>query len=167
MSICLQKSASIQRRTSPLKFNHFRYPKPDLLRRIFQLGCWRWSTPPSPRSSTSCTRSPRRPWRSCGARGPRPWAKPARLGCDEFYSLPDGFSSTHFSISNFKRSALLCIEADFDDQIRVGKLLTRSTISTFFLRPKFSEVCIIFRTFFWSRGVWTFSKNSMLPNVVN
>ena len=29
MSIWLQKSASIQKRTSPLKFDHFRYPKPD------------------------------------------------------------------------------------------------------------------------------------------
>ena len=29
MSIWLQKSASIQRRTSPLKFDHFRYPKAD------------------------------------------------------------------------------------------------------------------------------------------
>ena len=29
MSTWLQKSASIQRRMSPLKFDHFRYPKPD------------------------------------------------------------------------------------------------------------------------------------------
>ena len=29
MTILLQKSASIQKRTSPLKFDHFRYPKPD------------------------------------------------------------------------------------------------------------------------------------------
>ena len=29
MSIWLQKSASIQKRTSPLKFDHFRYPKAD------------------------------------------------------------------------------------------------------------------------------------------
>ena len=29
MTIWLQKSASIQKRTSPLKFDHFRYPKPD------------------------------------------------------------------------------------------------------------------------------------------
>ena len=29
MSIWLQKSASIQKRTSPLKFAHFRCPKPD------------------------------------------------------------------------------------------------------------------------------------------
>ena len=30
MSIWLQKSASIQKGTSPLKFDQFRYPKPDL-----------------------------------------------------------------------------------------------------------------------------------------
>ena len=29
MTIWLQKSASIQERTSPLKFYHFRYPKAD------------------------------------------------------------------------------------------------------------------------------------------
>ena len=29
MSIWLQKSASKQKRTSPLEFGHFRYPKPD------------------------------------------------------------------------------------------------------------------------------------------
>ena len=29
MSIWLQKSASIQKRTSPVKFDHFRYPKAD------------------------------------------------------------------------------------------------------------------------------------------
>ena len=29
ISIWLQKSASIPKRTSPLKFDHFRYPKPD------------------------------------------------------------------------------------------------------------------------------------------
>ena len=29
MTIWLEKSASIQKRTSPLKFDHFRYPKPD------------------------------------------------------------------------------------------------------------------------------------------
>ena len=29
MIICSQKSASIQKRTSPLKFDHFRYPKSD------------------------------------------------------------------------------------------------------------------------------------------
>ena len=30
MTICLQKSASIQKRTSPLKFDHFRNPQPNL-----------------------------------------------------------------------------------------------------------------------------------------
>ena len=34
---------------------------------------------------------------------------------------------TTFSISNFNRSVLLCIEADFCDQICVGKPWTRST----------------------------------------
>ena len=42
---------------------------------------------------------------------------------------------TRFSISNFKRSVLGCIDADFRDQILVEKLLARSTHSTLFLRP--------------------------------
>ena len=37
MSIWLQKSASIQERTSPLKFDHFRSKTPDFIDRIFQL----------------------------------------------------------------------------------------------------------------------------------
>ena len=36
MSIWLQKSASIQKRTSPLKFDHFRSKIPDFIDRIFQ-----------------------------------------------------------------------------------------------------------------------------------
>ena len=36
MSIWLQKSASIQKRTSPLKFDHFRLKIPDFFDRIFQ-----------------------------------------------------------------------------------------------------------------------------------
>ena len=42
---------------------------------------------------------------------------------DELYSS----KFVRFSISNFERSVLLCIEADLRDQIRVGKRLTRST----------------------------------------
>ena len=46
----------------------------------------------------------------------------------------------HFSISNFELSVLGCIDADVCDLIRVGKILTRSTSSTFFSRRKFSIV---------------------------
>ena len=38
-----------------------------------------------------------------------------------------------FSISNFKRSVLGCIETKFSNRSTVGKGLTRSTTSTFFL----------------------------------
>ena len=46
MTISLQKSASIQKRTSPLKFDHFRLKIPDFIDRIFQqrclhLACWK------------------------------------------------------------------------------------------------------------------------------
>ena len=40
---------------------------------------------------------------------------------------------------NFEGLVLGCIEADFRNQILVGKLLTRSTNSTLFARPKFSK----------------------------
>ena len=36
MTIWLQKSASIEKRTSPLKFDHFRSKIPDFIARIFQ-----------------------------------------------------------------------------------------------------------------------------------
>ena len=36
MSIWLQKSASMQKRTSPLKLDHFRLKIPDFIDRIFQ-----------------------------------------------------------------------------------------------------------------------------------
>ena len=42
---------------------------------------------------------------------------------DEFFR----YLGTIFSISNFNQSVLGCIEADFCDQICVGKPLTRST----------------------------------------
>ena len=47
---------------------------------------------------------------------------------------------SHFSVPNFKRSVLLCIDADFCVQICVGKRLTRSTNSTFFSGAKFSKI---------------------------
>ena len=56
---------------------------------------------------------------------------------DEFFR----YLGTIFSISNFNQSVLGCIEADFCDQICVGKPLTRSTISTFFSRAHFSKFC--------------------------
>ena len=46
---------------------------------------------------------------------------------------------SHFSVPNFKRSVLLCIDADFCVQICVGKRLTRSTNSTFFSGAKFTK----------------------------
>ena len=52
-----------------------------------------------------------------------------------------------FSLPNFKWSVLRCIEADFCDQIRVGKRLTRSTNSTFFSRPQLSIFCKMFVKF--------------------
>ena len=47
--------------------------------------------------------------------------------------------------SNFRRLVLSCIDADFRNQILVGKLLTRSTNSTLFARPKFSKFVKISR----------------------
>jgi|AACY02.10.fsa_nt_gi hypothetical protein len=79
------------------------------------------------------------------------WAQLQRRGrlcCgDSTRHLDELYSSkfVRFSISNFKRSVLLCIEADRRDQIRVGKRLTRPTHSIFFLRPQFSNVCKILK----------------------
>ena len=50
MTIWLQKSASIQKRTSPLKFDHFRYPKPDFT--ASNLSTKAWPAPPTPSSCT-------------------------------------------------------------------------------------------------------------------
>ena len=41
--------------------------------------------------------------------------------------------------SNFRRLVLLCIKADFDDQIFVGKRLTRSTHSIPFDKSQISK----------------------------
>ena len=46
-------------------------------------------------------------------------------------------ADTGFSISNFERSVLGRIDDDFCDQIRVGRLLTRSTRSAFYSWPEF------------------------------
>ena len=56
-----------------------------------------------------------------------------RSACDLNCDLQNLWSS------NFKRLVLVCIEADFCNQILIGKRLTRSTISAISSRPKFSK----------------------------
>ena len=59
------------------------------------------------------------------------------------------------SLSNFEPPVLLCIKTKFDDQILVGKRLTRSTTSTFLSRDKFSKFSIDFLSEFW----WKFRQH--------
>ena len=91
---------------------------------------------------------------------------------DEFYSS----KFVRFSISNFERSVLLCIEADLREQIRVGKRLTRSTNSTFFSRHspflspflfKSCETHLKFKcpSFFLQRFRQSFHENSSTESV--
>ena len=51
---------------------------------------------------------------------------------------------TRFSTTNFGRLVLGRIKTDFDDQILVGKRLTRSTDSTFFSGAEFCKMFTIF-----------------------
>ena len=67
--------------------------------------------------------------------------------CPGFFSREGVGRAARFSISNFRRSFLPSIEAYLADQIRVGKLSTRSTVSTFFLQPIFSRICRCLRRF--------------------
>ena len=75
------------------------------------------------RAASSVSRPPCRGSSLC-------WRTRILLGSpqDELYSS----KFVDFSITDFKRSGLLCIKADLRDQIRVGKRLTRSTTYTFF-----------------------------------
>ena len=60
-----------------------------------------------------------------------PGALSTYVATNSIRHLEELYSSkfVRFSISNFERSVLLCIEADLRDQIRVGKRLTRSIFS--------------------------------------
>ena len=145
MRIWLQKSASIQKRTSPLKFDKFRWKIPNFTASYL--------------STKAGSRRARRRMTS-------PFHQPEQA----IFTLVERFDAVKFGIfqrnlSNVRGLVLFCIDAKFCKKVFVGKLLTRSTrfacfctAQTSIFQQNVSKVFCCFNTVIFIFNLWIKSE---------